>query len=31
MELLQILQQAVQDGTSDIFVVAGLPLTMKIN
>ncbi len=31
MELLQILQQAVQDGTSDIFIVAGLPLTMKIN
>ena len=31
MELLEVLQRAVQDGTSDIFVIAGLPLTFKNN
>ena len=31
MNLQEILQQAVQSGTSDIFIVAGTPVTLKIN
>lgn len=30
MEIDQILRKAVEDGASDIFVVAGLPLTFKV-
>lgn len=31
MELTEILRIAVNEGASDVFVVAGLPLTFKIN
>lgn len=31
MQIEQILQQAIDSGASDIFVVAGLPLTFKIH
>lgn len=31
MEIKSILQEAVQNGTSDLFIVAGLPLTYKVN
>ncbi len=31
MELNQILQSAVEQGASDIFIVSGLPLSFKIN
>ena len=31
MEIKNILQEAVENGTSDIFIVAGLPLTYKIH
>ena len=31
MELTEILRIAVDEGASDVFVVAGLPLTFKIN
>lgn len=31
MEIIEMLKEAVAFGTSDIFIVAGLPLTFKIN
>ena len=31
MELTEILRIAVNEGASDVFIVAGLPLTFKIN
>jgi Tfp pilus assembly ATPase PilU len=31
MELMQILQDAVRSGASDIFIIAGLPVSYKIN
>ncbi len=31
MEIEQILRQAIECGASDIFVIAGLPLTFKVN
>lgn len=31
LETTQLLQQAVQSGASDVFIVAGLPVSMRIN
>ena len=31
MEVRQMLQQALDCGASDIFIIAGLPLTYKVN
>ena len=31
MEAEQILKQAAQDSASDIFIVAGLPVSYKVN
>ena len=31
MEIRNILQEAVENDTSDIFIIAGLPLTYKIH
>ena len=31
MKLFEILQKAVDSGTSDVFVIAGIPVTFKIN
>lgn len=31
MQILEVLQQAIERGASDVFVVAGLPLTYKVN
>lgn len=31
MQILEVLQQAIERGASDVFIVAGLPLTYKVN
>lgn len=31
LDTIQLLQQAVQSGASDVFIVAGLPVSMRIN
>ena len=31
MEILSILKEALEKGASDIFVIAGAPLTFKVN
>ena len=31
LDTTQLLQQAIQAGASDVFIVAGLPVSMRIN